>query len=327
MNTTDISQKEIDEFIATTDEFWRSYHQSLKAPYSLWHSHKDVTFEKWVEMVLNTPDLIAHLNILFEFPLLKNEFTIAFYNGFILTNFRLVINDVRVGKISIPLSNIQKYNINSDGVVEYELNGQYINFIYHELLNENIVNSAKARFSEVKLTDVQFSLLSKSVYDLNTTNTDLVIPTLVMYRLTKGKQIDIEQNVSPDEPSKTKKKSPLSVLIIVAIIIGAIAFMSSGSRSVNKEHIGNWSGRWEGFIVNELYRGSANMSIRANGDAVLTLNAGPTGTIKHTGYVDDNYFFITSGTGGKKEGALVKLSSGFKVVLVWNQVNIDVHLN
>ena len=171
-----LSQEQIDNLVATNDEFWISFHQSLALPYSNYNSFKNDSIDKWVKRVLRSPDLLTHLNLLFEYVLLKGEFLIVFYQGFVLTNYRLIINDIKAGKPSIPLSFLKSYNSKNDGAVDYERNGQSITLRYSRFISETYVNTAKARFVDQQLNEVQIELLSKSTHELKLSYPNLEIP-------------------------------------------------------------------------------------------------------------------------------------------------------
>ena len=222
-----ISQETVVKLLPTNDEFWRSFHRSLQAPFSLFNNHKDITFDKWVEMTWNTNDLKAHLEILFEYPIIKGEFCIAFSKGFILTNYRLVINDVGEGKPSIPLSNLIKYN---DGIIKFEKNGQVISLNYGNFLKESFVNLAKTKFLEKKLTETQFSLLSQNLFDIKNDNVDLIIPKLEMYPLTEEQITENNQkkvSTTQIKMNKLKQKHHLFAAglgFITYLIIGTLLY-------------------------------------------------------------------------------------------------------
>jgi len=171
-----LTQNIINELVATTDEFWSSFHKSLVLPFSNFNSFKDDSFDNWVKRVSRSPDLKTHLNILFEYVLLKGEFLIAFYQGFILTNYRLILNDINAGKPSIPLSNLVNYKVDNGCMIVYEKNGQSITLTYNYFMHETIINSARARFQEYQLNKVQLELLSKSISELKISNPNLEIP-------------------------------------------------------------------------------------------------------------------------------------------------------
>jgi hypothetical protein len=191
-----LTQSNVNELIANTDEFWSSFHQSLALPYSNYNSFKGDSFEKWVKRVSRSPDLKSHLNILFEYVLLKGEFLIVFYQGFILTNYRLILNDINAGKPSIPLSNLINYNVDNGCKIVYEKNGQSITLTYNYFMYETIVNSAKARFIEYQLNKVQQELLSKSISELKISNPNLEIPIVDLSPSLSGIQNSGIQNTN-----------------------------------------------------------------------------------------------------------------------------------
>ena len=168
-------EEQINDSVATTDEFWLSFYQSLSLPYSNFNSFKDDSLDKWVKRALRLPDLKIHLNVLFDYILLKDEFLIVFYQGFILTNYRLIINDPNAGKPSIPLSNLISYEVNNDCKIVYEKNGQSITLRYNAFIFDTFVNSAKARFKEQQLNEVQLELLSKSIVEFKLKNPKIEI--------------------------------------------------------------------------------------------------------------------------------------------------------
>lgn len=221
-----ISQETVAELLPTNDEFWKSFHQSLLAPFSNFNNHKDVTFDKWVEIAWKITNLKVHLDFLFEYPIIKGEFCIAFAQGFVLTNYRLVINDVATSKPSIPLSNIIKYE---NGEIKFEKNGQVVSLSYENYLKESFVNSAKTRFLENKLTETQFSLLSQHLFDIKNDNVDLIIPKLEMYPLTQEQIAENSQKkvATQIKMNKLKQKHHLlaaGIGLLTYLIIGALLY-------------------------------------------------------------------------------------------------------
>ena len=94
MAKIDLTQNDVDNYLATTDEFWEKFQKSLKAPFSLWDEWKDQSIEEWAQTVKNTPGIVTHINLFLEVtPILKGEFICCYHTGFVLTNFRLLIND------------------------------------------------------------------------------------------------------------------------------------------------------------------------------------------------------------------------------------------
>ena len=231
-----LTQSNINKLVATTDEFWSSFHQSLALPYSNYNSFKADSLEKWVKRVSRTPDLKTHLNILFEYVLLKGEFLIAYYQGFILTNYRLIINDINAGKPSIPLSSLINYSVNNGCKIVYEKNGQPITLTYNYFMHESIVNSAKARFQEYQLNKAQLELLSKSISEVKIGNPNIEIPEVDF-----NTQIqDTQTKISRENKSSSIKASTLfsNNLVKGSLVIGIIilfAYFLGSSNSIGKK--------------------------------------------------------------------------------------------
>jgi hypothetical protein len=157
---------DIKVYLSTSDQFWKTFHESLSAPFSNWNNYKNSSLDEWISLCKNSPEFLEHLNILFEYPILKGEFLISFYSGFILTNYRLIINDTNSGKPSIPLNKIKSYNLNHDCAILFEKNNQLFSLHYQSLLNESIVNTIISRKEVDQLNDKQLHILNSSFYDL-----------------------------------------------------------------------------------------------------------------------------------------------------------------
>ena len=238
-----LTQKNINDLVATTDEFWSSFHQSLALPYSNYNTHKNDSFDKWVKRVSRTPDLKTHLNILFEYVLLKGEFLIAFYQGFVLTNYRLIINDANAGKPSIPLSDLINYSVDNGCKIVYEKNSQSITLTYNNFIYENIINPAKARFPEYQLNKVQLELLSKSISELKISNPNLEIPNVDLSPSLVGTQnskfqahneASIQQTIKNDiDEIQRKKKNKAIIWWVVIGLIFLIGYIGNHNSSSN----------------------------------------------------------------------------------------------
>lgn len=227
MENIKITQEHIDKYVATTVDFWKEFHKSLSAPYSLWDNYKNSSFDDWVETCWKTDDLSAHLKLLFEYPLLKGEFLLGFYKGFVITNYRLIINDANAGKPSIPLINLQNFNADNDGKIEYLKNGQIVQLQYEEFINDSIVNSAKSRLSNEKINSEQLIFLENSKYELKEKYSDLKFPQLEMYPLNENQKNKIETENKKAKPNILYKV--LAPLAALGIIISA--FLTWGNTS------------------------------------------------------------------------------------------------
>ena len=95
------------------------------------------------------------------------------------------------------------------------------------------------------------------------------------------------------------------------------ARLSKGQAS---KYLGSHSGNWEGYLLNQYNNGSAQFSVRSDGRATLTLSGKFSAT--HQGRVEGKYFITNKG----KRCSIVELGGGqFKIVLIWEGVNLDVY--
>ena len=101
-----------------------------------------------------------------------------------------------------------------------------------------------------------------------------------------------------------------------------------GKDSPYSKYIGNRNGHWEGYILGKYCNGSAKLTIRENGYVrlVMLTELCSYGKTVHTGYINpyNMKFVITSGD-SKREGAIVDIKKGFKIVLIYTGINIDVY--
>ncbi len=317
-----LTEDQVDKYIADTETFWKEFHKSLNDSISIWNQHKEVSFNEWINMCWNNKEMIEYFNLLFQFPLLKGEFPIGYSSGMVLTNYRLVINDNSKNILSIPLTKIKEYG--PGGIIIIE--NQTEKLSYQSFIKPTIVKNAISRCKNEGLNEIQEKLITNSLSDLKKEFSDVSIPKIEMFPLTEEQKV-VKEKFEKSENRKGILRKVIGSVIIIFIIIGGVSILSGGNRNVNDDYVGNWSGSWEGSILNELNGGSAYMTIESNGDADLTINSGTYGTKEHTGYVDNDYFIITSGSGGDKKCAIVNQRSGFKVVLIWPGVNMEAYLN
>jgi hypothetical protein len=228
MKITELTQEYINENLATIDDFWKSFHQSLAAPYCLWNNYKEKTIEQWIEIVRNTPEMVIYLKALFEYPLLKGEFIIGYYKGIMLTNYRLIINDTSAGNPSIPLSNLVSYSENDDGIIKFDKNGQIISLIYSEFVKKSMVDSAKARFLEKQITDVQLFFLSKSIFEIQESNPNFEIQKINFpEQINVGKESlntqTLNDNAEKKQNNSIKIIKILGLALVISLVVGFIA--------------------------------------------------------------------------------------------------------
>jgi len=221
-----LTQEQANKYIADTENFWQDFHKSLGNSFSFWNQHKDVTFQKWVSMCWNTKEMIEHFNILFQYPLLKGEFPIAYAAGMILTNYRLLINDKSNNVASIPLTKIKKYSLQEGGIIEIE--DQTEKLQYNELLKEEFVTSAISRCKKEGLDKMQEKLITNSLVELNKYFSTVSIPKTEMYPLTEEQKIE-KQKVEKAEKSGNVVSKIIGFVVIAAIVFGAIMLFGNSS--------------------------------------------------------------------------------------------------
>ena len=146
----------------------------------------------------------------------------------------------------------------------------------------------------------------------------------------------------------TDKKNPTIGIIVTILMIGAYFFFpnsdsdvsesgkditikdtptvekktkssSSSKTSSKSKYTGYYNGNWEGFVLNQYNKGSASFDVSSNGSATLRLNGSLSAT--HKGKVRGDKFITTNG----QSCPIVDMGSGFKIVLIWTSVNIDVN--
>lgn len=230
-----ISNELIDNTLASTEEFWKTFHNSLQAPYHTYNEFKDNNLVEWFNMCNKDNDFVQHLELLFDYPLLKGEYLLAKYKGFILTNYRLIINDVQVGKPSIPLLNINSYNKDGNGIIIFNRGEEIVKLQYHEFLTESVINSAISRISTKTFNDFQILCLGCSHFELSELNSDLKIPKISM-----DKPKCNHKDVTEDKLNKNNK-------IGVNPVISESKSKSNNENTIDK-HINDKKSNVKGWI-------------------------------------------------------------------------------
>ena len=138
MPKINLTQNDVNSYLATTDEFWTTFQKSLKALFSCFNDFKDHSKEKWAYECKIDDDMAGYLNIIFDnAPVLKGEFPTVFTDetGLILTNYRLFFNS-HDGLVIIPLKDLLFYGeraIKADDdsseseeefIIEYDVDGE-----------------------------------------------------------------------------------------------------------------------------------------------------------------------------------------------------------
>ena len=117
---------------------------------------------------------------------------------------------------------------------------------------------------------------------------------------------------------KSMKNNAMKVIgLICFLLIGN--FLTEYEGSSNK-YSGQYSGNWEGFLLNQYNTGSASFYVSDDGSAKLSLR-GKFSAV-HNGYISGDYFVTNS---NNEKCRIVDMGGGsFKVALIWTGVNVDV---
>jgi len=111
---------------------------------------------------------------------------------------------------------------------------------------------------------------------------------------------------------------PEFIVIVIAIIFWIFFVFWGFSLSNPQKYVGTHNGRWEGKILNQYNQGSATFTVKKSGNAELVLRGEFSAT--HKGKIKNNKFI----TDKNQSCSIVDQGSGFKIVLIWTGVNVDV---
>ena len=187
-NLDNFNQKNVDEYIATKEDFWKTFHSMLQAPYAFWREHSSRSLQEWVDICWLSPHIIKSIENLSQFPVLKGEGLVSalYGGGQLLTNYRYIYSES--GQIiNIPLHNILHYDVVSDKNASITLTYLLIRYLKNEVeqtLKINVwikpedMKAVKNAEEWNKLNDVQKQFLDSSIYELN--NYELTIPKIGM---------------------------------------------------------------------------------------------------------------------------------------------------
>ena len=219
----------------------------------------------------------------------------------------------------IQKSDVKKFRFKCTGCNE---------FIYIETINDESTNYICPNCKIDNLMTKNLSLFAEEIDD-ETYLLNLKSVSTPSSPFTKSK---LSSDVSPpknQKPTESKKMSKWIYIGIVVFILWLISVMmpstnsSSGSSSTysssTTKYVGAHSGRWEGFLLKQYNRGIASLTVQYNGNAKLSLSGNFNAV--HKGKIKGNRFILD------KDGesyAIVDLGSGFKIVLIWEGVNVHV---
>ena len=105
---------------------------------------------------------------------------------------------------------------------------------------------------------------------------------------------------------------------ILIIILPFLLFIGC-SNSVDSKYVGIHHGHWEGYLLGQYNEGSATFIVKDNGSAELILRGKFSAT--HNGKIKNNKFIIDN----NQSCSIVDKGNGFKIVLIWTGVNVDVY--
>jgi len=89
-------------------------------------------------------------------------------------------------------------------------------------------------------------------------------------------------------------------------------------NSMNSKYVGSHNGSWEGYLLNQYNQGSAQFTVQKNGNAELRLSG--EFNVTHKGHIKNDKFV----TDKNLSCSIVGQGDGFKIVLIWTGVNVDV---
>ena len=187
MHNHQITQSNIDAYIAHTVDFWIESFEATRAPYHPWSKNNYMDVEQFILSVSENEELVSYLeHYLFIYPILKGEHILSYAKGEILTNYRLVVNDYKIGMVNIPLLSLKHYgirdvgkgwNAHSEHVIEFVQNGTIVT-LENPSFGEGTVNQAIVRLKGENLDDIKKIILSSTYYELKKGGTELKFPKL-----------------------------------------------------------------------------------------------------------------------------------------------------
>ena len=102
------------------------------------------------------------------------------------------------------------------------------------------------------------------------------------------------------------------------LFITSLMLILGCSNTVDPKYAGTHNGHWEGYLLNQYNQGSATFTVKESGNAELVLRGKFSAT--HKGKIKNNKFI----TDKNQSCSIVDQGNGFKIVLIWTGVNVDV---
>jgi hypothetical protein len=228
-----LTQADIEKYLATSDEFWKTFDSSLQANYSYWHNAcKNLDYEA---MLKYFKEFEKYFDFFFQFPVLKKEFIVKITKQdddiFILTNFRLLMKQKEIGVVSIPLKKIISYCENDSGIIQYEKNDKVINLKLSYFMGRNDISAQIDRSADEEIDETMYYLISKSIFDISQSFSNLSLPKLafpeVKNQITLKDNSTKNQNVSKQMDTNNANGVGSKRIIIASKIIIAIFLILS----------------------------------------------------------------------------------------------------
>jgi len=191
-NLSELSQEHIDEYVASTADFWPAYHAGLQAPYAIYKQYRNMGAEEYYALCARSDADKAAVTVLQDFPVLKGEFPVAMANGDILTNYRYVVTEVG-SATNIPLHCLTHFDIQSsasdtrnDLMIKYIRGGSEQTVRLDEWIKDEIVRAVRNAAEFDDLSDVQKAILETSTYNIKRKHPSLNVPMIEMWSVPAG---------------------------------------------------------------------------------------------------------------------------------------------
>lgn len=187
-NIADLTQAHIDEHVATTQDYWPTYHQGLQAPYAIFKQYRNMGAEEYYALCARSDVDKAAVTVLQDFPVLKGEFPVAMANGDILTNYRYVVTEAG-SATNIPLHCLTHFDIQSlasdtreDLMIKYFRSGDEQTLRLDEWIKDEIVRAVRNAAEFDDLSDVQKAILETSTYNIKRKHPGMNVPMIEMWK-------------------------------------------------------------------------------------------------------------------------------------------------
>ncbi|MCK4653576.1 MAG: hypothetical protein KAU01_03945 [Candidatus Cloacimonetes bacterium] len=188
MRVDELTQKQIDLYVANKEDFWNSFHKILLAPYAFWRENKNKSLQELVNTCWNSSFIVKAIDNLAQYPVLKGEgLVVAISNGSLLTNYRIIVCYSGGSLINIPMYNLLHYDIQTaasdtrqDLLIKYLLKGEEQILRIDSWIPDEIVRAVRDAHEYDELNEEQKSIIENSLYDLERKKLNLSIPKIGM---------------------------------------------------------------------------------------------------------------------------------------------------